>query len=149
MREEQITRKILNRLIEKDWQILSFDYPQSGTGIALRAESQLRREKNLKNIIPDIVALRGDQAAIFENKVDFFAPDLESLHALRSGSYDFSMRTALFREGYPSNIFYGIGLENNPKNISKIRSHQVHLDFALVVDALGAVEVTHGSEVFI
>lgn len=35
MREENVTKKIIKYLKKNEWEIISFDFPQSGTGIMI------------------------------------------------------------------------------------------------------------------
>ena len=54
MREEQVTKNILDWLEGNGWKIICYDFPQSGTGVLLHLNNSNRTEKNKGGIIPDI-----------------------------------------------------------------------------------------------
>ena len=56
--EEQVTKAILNWLESKSWEIVCFDFPQSGAGVSLHLNQELRTTKNKGAFIPDIVAIK-------------------------------------------------------------------------------------------
>ena len=56
MKEEQVTKSVLKWLLDNKWEIICFDFPQSGTGRLLHPNST--QEKNKGAINPDIVAVR-------------------------------------------------------------------------------------------
>ena len=43
--EEQATKAILDWLEENGWKIICFDFPQSGTGVSLHPNEELRTTK--------------------------------------------------------------------------------------------------------
>ena len=133
--EERITRRLLKWLIEKGWQILSYDYPQSGTGLALHSKDRAMGSKNIGAIIPDIIAVKAGIVLFFENKVDFNIIDIEALTLLKhSGLYDLSIQELLKIIGPVEHMYFGIALKNSPKNKDKICKNEEMLDFALLVD---------------
>lgn len=73
--EEQITKAIIDWLEGQEWQIICYDFPQSGTGISLHPNEELRITKNKGAIIPDIVAIKGTIVLFFENKDRFVLSD--------------------------------------------------------------------------
>ena len=46
MREEKVTKNILDWLEENGWTIICYDFPQSGTGVLLHLNNSNRTEKN-------------------------------------------------------------------------------------------------------
>ena len=53
MREEKVTISILKWLKKNDWKIISYDFPQSGTGLLIHPNSTIgRTSKNKGGIIP-------------------------------------------------------------------------------------------------
>ena len=68
MREENVTKNILQWLQINKWEIICFDFPQSGTGVLLHLNDINRTEKNKGGIIPDIIAVKNGIAVFFENK---------------------------------------------------------------------------------
>ena len=56
MTEENVTKKLLGWLQDNGWDIVCYDFPQSGTGIFLHPNDTL--EKNKDSINPDIVAVK-------------------------------------------------------------------------------------------
>ncbi len=53
MKEEYVTKAILNWLETNNWKIICFDFPQSGTGYILHPNEEYRTTKNYGAIIPD------------------------------------------------------------------------------------------------
>ena len=80
MQEEQVTKSILKWLIENGWNIVCFDFPQSGTGHFLHPNGT--NHKNKDSINPDIVAVKGNTCLFFENKARFYYPDYQKQHEL-------------------------------------------------------------------
>lgn len=72
--EEQITKQILLDLSESEFQILAFDFPQSGTGILLVPELETLPKMNI-----DIIALKGKNIWFFENKDRYYPKDFDKL----------------------------------------------------------------------
>jgi hypothetical protein len=57
-----VTKTILSYLSSKGWNIVAYDFPQSGTGIMLHPDRNYS-EKNKGGIIPDIVAVKKKEYA--------------------------------------------------------------------------------------
>ena len=85
MTEEQVTKTVLDWLIGNNWEIITYDFPQSGTGKYLHPNKEIRNRetKNEKSFIPDIVAVRNTTALFFENKNRFFLDDFIKLKNIR------------------------------------------------------------------
>jgi hypothetical protein len=88
MTEEQVTKKILEWLINNNWKIITYDFPQSGTGKYLHPNKDLRKinTKNDKAFIPDIVAVKKNTALFFENKNRFYLDDFKKLKDIKSNN---------------------------------------------------------------
>jgi hypothetical protein len=109
MTEETVTKAILNWLIHANWEIVCFDFPQSGTGHFLHPNNS-DFEKNKGAINPDIVAIKGNVCVFFENKDRFYFLDYKKQNALINGD-DYSIAIGDLLSGYPVlEIYYGIGL---------------------------------------
>ena len=132
MREEDVTKAILKWLLKNKWEIVCFDFPQSGTGRFLHPNKSVA-EKNKGAINPDIVAFRNNVCLFFENKDHYYLPDFEKLYSLKTEN-DYSDDIDKLLAAYSvERTYYGIGLP-----VSKYR-HQAeenaHLvDFVLGVD---------------
>lgn len=108
MTEEQVTKAILKWLISNHWEIVCFDFPQSGTGRLLHPNGG--NEKNKGAINPDIVAVRDRVCLFFENKDRFYYPDYEKVHELIADN-DYTNDIKKLLAGRPVDLFYyGIGL---------------------------------------
>lgn len=107
MTEEQITKAILAWLMNDGWEIVCYDFPQSGTGKFLHPNGSI--EKNKDTINPDIVAVKGDNCVFFENKSYFYYPDYEKVEMLRTTDDYSNAINDLLRDFSVSNIYYGIG----------------------------------------
>lgn len=141
MNEEKITKAILKWLIDNGWEIVCFDFPQSGTGIILHINGY-NEEKNKNSIIPDIVAVKNGICIFLENKDRFYYPDFEKQHLLKkSNDYSNSISDLLNRYTV-DNIFYGIGIPTEKhKQRSKESSHLV--DFIICVDNDESVHIVY------
>ena len=137
---------MLSWLKDNGWEIVSYDYPQSGTGYSLHSKSRSGGSKNSGIIIPDIVAVKQDTAIFFENKVDFNLVDIEAISILRgSRLYDDSISTLLKPFNEAKKIAFGIALKETPNNLKKITEYQSSLDFAFLVSQDLAINLCLGS----
>jgi hypothetical protein len=78
MKEEFVTKKIIQDLVSNGFVIKAFDYPQSGTGVLLSPE-----HGNFPKLNLDIIALRDKDLWIFENKDRYYPKDFEKLDFLK------------------------------------------------------------------
>lgn len=141
--EEQITKAILIWLETIGWEILCYDFPQSGTGISLHPNENIRTTKNKGAIIPDIVALKGTVALFFENKDRFVLKDLIKVNDLRTSS-DYSASLDKLLKNYTvTNIYFGVGLPNLQNVHQKIHAHQEMIDFAVSVNGDRSTNVSY------
>lgn len=111
MTEEQVTKAILKWLLDNNWEIVCFDFPQSGTGRLLHPNGST--EKNKDAINPDIVAVKNGVCLFFENKDRYYLPDFEKQSALiNENNYSDAIRELLANYEV-DRILYGIGLPDN------------------------------------
>jgi hypothetical protein len=146
MREERVTINILKWLEENGWQIVCYDFPQSGTGILLHPNGDNRTEKNKGGIIPDIIAVKDNNALFFENKDRFYEPDFDKLFEIKTEN---NFSDALFRllsEFKISKIVYGIGIPDVKKHIEKSKTHLAKVDFLISTNENKNVEVHYDIE---
>ena len=132
MTEEQVTKSLLEWLTGNHWNIVCYDFPQSGTGRVLHPNEE-DSEKNKGAIIPDIVAVKNTVCIFMENKNRFYYPDYEKQDMLRStDDYSRDINSLLAPFGIRQKWF-GIGL---PKSKHKTKSIEAsHLvDFIITVD---------------
>lgn len=131
MKEEQVTKALLKWLMDNGWNIICFDFPQSGTGRILHPNGNTD-EKNKDAIIPDIVAVKDGECIFAENKDRFYYPDYVKQNELITGN-DFSDAISSLLQGFSvSRISYGIGLPLSKHGKSSIEA--MHLvDFILCV----------------
>ncbi len=144
MTEEQVTKALLSWLINNGWNIVCFDFPQSGTGKVLHPNNA-RSEKNKDSIIPDIVAVKGESCVFFENKDRFYLPDYKKVNGLiTDNQYTDDISTLL--ELYEiSNIYYGIGLPvSKHKKGSKEAAYMV--DFIVGVEENKTINVLYNAK---
>lgn len=130
--EEQATKAILNWLENNDWKIICFDFPQSGTGVVLHPNNELRTTKNKGAFIPDIVAIKTDIVVFFENKDRFVLDDFVKVQDLRQNNdYSTSIEKLLADFKY-ANIFYGVGLVHSANTEQKTNENLDKIDFAIL-----------------
>ncbi len=60
-----MTLSIMDHLKKRGWTVVSFDFPQSGTGRMIHPEG---KSKNKGGVIPDIIAKRESMCILMENK---------------------------------------------------------------------------------
>lgn len=119
MTEEQVTKAILKWLLDNNWEIVCFDFPQSGTGRLLHPNGST--EKNKDAINPDIVAVKNGVCLFFENKDRYYLPDFEKQSALiNENNYSDAIRELLANYEV-DRILYGIGLVPSPSCVVSLR----------------------------
>lgn len=129
--EEQLTKIILNWLENNGWEIICFDFPQSGTGVVLHSSCRTKESKNKDSFIPDIVAIKNRRVIFFENKDRFVLSDFEKVMNLKKSSNYIDSISKLLKKYRYKKIYYGIGLPKN-KNVSeKIKIHEGKTDFVI------------------
>lgn len=146
MREERVTINILNWLEENGWQIVCYDFPQSGTGILLHPNGDDRTEKNKGGIIPDIIAVKEDIALFFENKDRFYQPDFDKLFEIKTEN-NFSDSLNQLLSGFSiSKIVYGIGIPEVKKHLEKSKTLLDKIDFLITTDDDKNIKIHYDNE---
>lgn len=141
MREEHVTKAILKWLLEHNWTIVCFDFPQSGTGRVLHP-NDAGNEKNKKSIIPDIVAVHNGVCVFIENKDRFYFPDYEKQNSLKMAN-DYSDAISSLLTGHEVySIFFGIGLPTSKHKKGSNDAARL-VDFILTVDDDKKVNVAY------
>lgn len=141
--EEQITKAILNWLEANGWEIICYDFPQSGTGLSFHPNEEIRTTKNKGAIIPDIVAIKETSVVFFENKDRFVLSDFVKVNDLRVGSDYSSSLDKLLKSYKVANIFYGVGLPNSESVCKKTMQQHGMIDFALCVNSDKSIAITY------
>lgn len=131
MREENVTKNILQWLQNNNWKIICFDFPQSGTGVLLHLNNSNRTEKNKGGIIPDIIAVKNDIAVFFENKDRFYQPDFDKLFEIKTELNYSDSLDLLLSDHNISSILYGIGISDIKKEIEKCILNIDKVDFLM------------------
>jgi len=131
MREENVTKNILQWLQNYNWKIICFDFPQSGTGVLLHLNNSSRTEKNKGGIIPDIIAVKNDIAVFFENKDRFYQPDFDKLFEIKTELNYSDSLDLLLSDHNISSILYGIGISDIKKEIEKCKQNIDKVDFLM------------------
>lgn len=137
MTEEKVTKCLLKWLIDENWQIVCYDFPQSGTGRFLHPDGN--NSKNEDSINPDIVAVRDNVCVWFENKDRFYYPDYEKINRLIETN-DYSVSISNLLNGFKiDTIFYGIGIPADVYS-QKAKAAQHLVDFILGVEKTGKIK---------
>ena len=145
MKEEDVTKAIIKKLVSAGWEIICYDFPQSGTGRVLHPND--RDSKTLGAIIPDIVAIKAGIVLDFENKDRFVLSDFEKIDNLRN-SEDYSKSWELLLSGCQySQIFYGVGMPMSDANYSKAEENRDMVDFIVYLNEDGSLSTT-GLDIF-
>jgi hypothetical protein len=132
--EEQVTKIILKWLNSQGWEIVCFDFPQSGTGYVLHPKEYNRTTKNKGAIIPDIVAVKGRICLFFENKDRFVMSDFEKISILRTSNEYLASIERMLSNWEIEKIYYGVGLPKSDIQEAKILKNKDLIDFALLVN---------------
>lgn len=142
MREEEVTKSIMNWLVAHGWEIICFDFPQSGTGRQLHPRDVSSKTYGI--IIPDIVAIKDGKVLVFENKDRFVYSDFEKVYRLKNtDAYDDAWRNLLRGTNY-SNIYFGIGIPNTMTNRKRALKCSDMVDFIGLIDEGGCLEFVSG-----
>lgn len=147
MNEEFITKSFIKFLMDKGWEILSYDFPQSGTGVSLHL-NQIFRQPKTKNegmITPDIIAFKEGIGLISENKLYFEKQDIDKLEKLRRGVYSEGLNK-VFQERQVKKLIFGIILPNIPNEVSKAQDYLAKVDFIFIVNEKGICNIKYLQE---
>ena len=137
MTEEQVTKFIMRWLVADGWEIVSYDFPQSGTGRALHPSNT--SSKNLGTVIPDIIAYRNGAVLIMEDKDRVVKSDFEKQQFIKSsGIYDEALMELLGQREVSTKVF-GIGLPQSDGNAQRIQLLQDMVDVVLLVNNDGRI----------
>ena len=136
MSEEAVTKAILKWLLNNQWQIVCFDFPQSGTGRLLHPNGA--KEKNKGSINPDIVAVKNGLCLFFENKNYYYYPDFEKQHRLITANNYTEAISSLLSGFNAVSIKYGIGFMSSNYSGGAITNREL-VDFIVGVDETKAV----------
>jgi hypothetical protein len=148
MREEKVTISILKWLEKNAWEIISYDFPQSGTGILLHKNSLSGYHKNKGGIIPDIIARKSNKVVYFENKDRYYADDFTKIEDLKVKNEYTDALTNLLGSLTQISIYFGIGIPALPTEIKKCLSSSEKIDFLISVKDNYSIEINLGSEIF-
>jgi len=141
--EEQITKTIISWLTKLGWKLLCFDFPQSGTGISLHPNTELRTTKNRGAIIPDVVAIKDKVVVFFENKDRFVLEDFVKVDELKQTT-DYSIAIQKLLKGLKySKIYYGVGLPDTTHTENMTQENLTKIDFAIFVTIDNKVSIKY------
>jgi len=130
--EEDVTRSLLGVLEDAGWFIICFDFPQSGTGVALHPNNATSKTKDIW--VPDIVAHKAETVVIFENKDHYDSSDVAKVSRLRGmDNYSNDLARLLSGRTYKK-IVYGIGIPNSDRNRTKTLASLDKMDFAILLN---------------
>jgi hypothetical protein len=140
--EEQVTKAILNWLESNGWLIITFDFPQSGTGYSLHLNNELRTTKNKGAFIPDIVTIKNETVVFFENKDRFVLSDFLKVEQLKSTQDYKNSIEKLLKDFSYSKVFYGVGLAHSDKTEQKTNDNLEKIDFVVFLHQDNLISVT-------
>lgn len=144
--EERVTLAIMEWLSINYWNIVTFDYPKSGTGHMLHPNSIDKTEKNKNGVIPDIIAVKDDIALFFENKDRFYQPDFDKLFEIKTENNFSDALNQLLSEFSISKIVYGVGIPSIEKHIKKSKTQLDKIDFLITTDDNKNIKVHYDIE---
>ncbi|UTA67713.1 hypothetical protein [Emticicia sp. 21SJ11W-3] len=132
--EEQVTKFLLSWLINQGWEIICFDFPQSGTGQILHPNQSVRTTRNKMAIIPDIVAIKNGVCIFLENKDRFVLSDFHKISSLRAENYYSEAIEKLLKNKEVEKIYFGVGLPYSKYAQTKTLENIDSIDFALIIE---------------
>ena len=137
MTEEFVTKTILRHLQDCGWEIVCFDFPQSGTGRVLHPDGGAQ-SKTLGAIVPDIVAVRDGVSLCFENKNRYVHTDFEKQNTIKIGNHYGKAFASLLEGRAIKRMLFGIGMPASSYG-EKAEADSDLVDFIVSVDEQGAV----------
>jgi len=140
IKEEEVTKRLLKWLVDTGWEIICFDFPQSGTGRQLHPNN--RKSKTDGVIIPDIVALKNGIVLDFENKDRFVLDDFEKIQRLRTTNNYSDDWGRLLQGKIYNHIYYGAGMPFSPNNYKKAEDSSSMVDFIVYLKDDGCFLIT-------
>ena len=146
MTEEQVTKNILKWLIDNNWDIVAFDFPQSGTGIQLKRDDA-NDEKNKDSIIPDIISVKNGICTFWENKNRYYYPDFEKVNELRLDNRYKKAINCILKNYNIHKIYYGIGIPNAKYKGDAVEKRNM-TDFIIGVEQNRIVTLYDINEIF-
>lgn len=129
--EEQVTKTLLGLLTNSGWSIISYDFPQSGTGKLLRLNGNIS-EKNKDGIIPDIITIKGTVCLFFENKDKVDINDFKKTSSLIHDNMYTDDISNLLRNYKVEKIYYGIAFPSKKWN-KRASANSYLVDFIMGV----------------
>jgi len=140
MTEEDVTKKMLAILIEKDWSIICYDFPQSGTGKQIHPNGERSKTDGIWN--PDIVAHKNRTVLCFENKDHFVQADVEKLEHIKNSNCYSEGFSKLLKNHPFDNVYYGVALPWSTNAEGRAVEALVDIDFAVLIkDENSIVEI--------
>lgn len=139
MTEENLTRQLLIWLERNDWEIIAYDFPQSGTGVVIHPNHPTT--KNLDSFIPDIVAVKNQIAIFFENKARFQSKDFLKIQRLKSDASHSLAISRLLSSHRIDDVFHGVGIGYSSLIRRKTLQVKQMVDFVIFVDDVFNVDV--------
>jgi len=133
MSEEQITKAFLKWLESENWELVCFDFPQSGTGRMLHPNNS-ENHKNKDAIIPDIVVVRNEVALFFENKDRFYYSDFQKVDRLRNTDHYSDSIQSLLETYNVKKTYFGIGGPKERKFEKNAMEYTDMVDFIVMTD---------------
>ena len=139
IKEEQVTKAIIKWLCSNGWQIVCYDFPQSGTGRVLHPSNTTSKTEGA--FIPDIIAVKNGIVLNFENKDRFVSSDFAKVSRLKATNlYDDSFASLLKDYSY-TKILYGIGMPYTDNNYRRSEEVSCLVDFIVYLNEDGSIKV--------
>lgn len=142
MTEENVTRNILIWLKENRWRIVSYDFPQSGTGLVIHPNEDVRdKTKNKGVVVFDIIAVRKRTAVFFENKDRFCYDDFKKVDYFRKTNDYSAGISRVLRPHSIESRYYGIGGPDSESFIDRSVENTEMVDFLVAVSNGGSISI--------
>ena len=129
--EEKVTKTVMQFLIDHSWDILCFDFPQSGTGKQLHPNGAKSKTEGIW--VPDIVAYRDKVLLCFEDKDHYEQKDVIKLNEIKkTNRYSDALSDLTSGRDYDE-VIYGIALPWSKYREGRANKALKLIDFAILL----------------
>jgi len=125
MIEESVTKAVICFLKQREWEILDYDFPGSGTGRNFHVGSKEDLKKR-KRVIPDIIAYKNDTILWFENKDKDTIGDYKKVFSLSSEHRNLLKQiNQVYSDKSANNLFFAIAFSGESKYLEKATEYNI------------------------
>lgn len=145
--EERVTKSVILFLISKEWDILDFDFPGSGTGRKFYTNIT-KNSKNKGIVIPDIIAYnkKTNNILIFESKAKDSLSDYKKILILTKDTIFLDHVKSTYNTYKINNIYFGICCGGTPHYINSVINYSVKVALSVNTESF-KVKIEHDENI--